>query len=115
MDADAAKAYLHTCLKHECAAVLAKLDGLAEYNVRRPLTATEGPSIECCVGDTPYDVRDTPRLMSGRRSSGPWDARVSGGNMARASVAERMTFAPPYVRIPAWHRGRGSRRARASC
>ena len=40
MDADAAKANLHTYLKHERAAVLAKLDGLSEYDVRRPLTLT---------------------------------------------------------------------------
>jgi len=40
MDADAAKANLHTYLKHERHAVLAKLDDLSEYDVRRPLTVT---------------------------------------------------------------------------
>ena len=40
MDADAQKANLHNYLKHERAAVLAKLDGLSEYDVRRPLTVT---------------------------------------------------------------------------
>jgi hypothetical protein len=40
MDADAAKANLHTYLQHEREAVLAKLDGLSEYDVRRPLTVT---------------------------------------------------------------------------
>jgi len=40
MDADAAKANLHSYLKHERQAVLAKLDGLSEYDVRRPLTVT---------------------------------------------------------------------------
>lgn len=40
MDDSAAKANLHTYLKHERAAVLAKLDGLPEHDVRRPLTAT---------------------------------------------------------------------------
>src|SRR5688572_28359333 len=40
MDADAAKANLHTYLKHERHAVLAKLDDLSEYDVRRPLTIT---------------------------------------------------------------------------
>ena len=40
MDADAAKANLHTYLKRERAAVLAKLDGLSEYDARRPLTVT---------------------------------------------------------------------------
>ena len=40
MDAAAAKANLHTYLKHERRAVLAKLDGLSEYDVRRPLTVT---------------------------------------------------------------------------
>ena len=40
MDADAAKANLHTYLKHERRAVLAKLDGLSEYDVRRPMTVT---------------------------------------------------------------------------
>ena len=41
MDADAAKANLHAYLQHEREAVLAKLDGLSEYDVRRPLTVTE--------------------------------------------------------------------------
>lgn len=40
MDADAAKANLHAYLQHEREAVLAKLDGLSEYDVRRPLTVT---------------------------------------------------------------------------
>ena len=40
MDDSAAKANLHTYLKHERAAVLAKLDGLSEYDVRRPMTTT---------------------------------------------------------------------------
>lgn len=40
MDEDAAKANLHNYLKHEREAVLAKLDGLSEYDVRRPLTVT---------------------------------------------------------------------------
>jgi hypothetical protein len=40
MDADAAKANLHSYLKHEREAVLAKLEGLSEYDVRRPLTVT---------------------------------------------------------------------------
>jgi len=40
MDDDAAKANLHNYLKHEREAVLAKLDGLSEYDVRRPLTVT---------------------------------------------------------------------------
>lgn len=40
MDDSAAKANLHNYLKHEREAVLAKLDGLSEYDVRRPLTAT---------------------------------------------------------------------------
>ncbi len=40
MDEDAAKANLHNYLKHERQAVLAKLDGLSEYDVRRPLTVT---------------------------------------------------------------------------
>lgn len=38
---DAAKAHLYDYLKHEREAVLAKLDGLSEYDVRRPLTVTE--------------------------------------------------------------------------
>ena len=37
---DAAKANLYNYLKHEREAVLAKLDGLSEYDVRRPLTVT---------------------------------------------------------------------------
>src|SRR6201986_5568705 len=37
---DAAKATLYDYLKHEREAVLAKLDGLSEYDVRRPLTPT---------------------------------------------------------------------------
>lgn len=37
---DAAKANLYNYLKHERQAVLAKLDGLSEYDVRRPLTVT---------------------------------------------------------------------------
>ena len=40
MNGDAAKANLHGYLKHEREAVLAKLDGLCEYDVRRPLTVT---------------------------------------------------------------------------
>ncbi|WP_439937409.1 DinB family protein [Nocardia sp. N13] len=40
MDAAAAKANLHTYLQHEREAVLAKLEGLSEYDVRRPLTVT---------------------------------------------------------------------------
>ncbi|MGA8845030.1 MAG: DinB family protein [Nocardioides sp.] len=40
MDDDAAKTNLHDYLKHEREAVLAKLDGLSEYDVRRPLTVT---------------------------------------------------------------------------
>ena len=40
MDDDAAKANVYAYLKHEREAVLAKLDGLSEYDVRRPLTAT---------------------------------------------------------------------------
>jgi hypothetical protein len=37
---DDAKANLYGYLKHEREAVLAKLDGLSEYDVRRPLTVT---------------------------------------------------------------------------
>lgn len=40
MDDEAAKANLCNYLKHEREAVLAKLDGLGEYDMRRPLTAT---------------------------------------------------------------------------
>lgn len=40
MDEDAAKNNLHRYLQHEREAVLAKLDGLSEYDVRRPLTVT---------------------------------------------------------------------------
>ena len=40
MDDSAAKTNLHNYLKHERAAVLAKLDGLSEYDVRRPMTTT---------------------------------------------------------------------------
>lgn len=40
MDDEAAKTNLHNYLKHEREAVLAKLDGISEYDVRRPLTAT---------------------------------------------------------------------------
>lgn len=40
MDADAAKANLHHYLQHEREAVLAKLEGLSGYDVRRPLTVT---------------------------------------------------------------------------
>lgn len=37
---DAAKANLYNYLRHERQAVLAKLDGLSEYDVRRPMTPT---------------------------------------------------------------------------
>ncbi|UFN42698.1 DinB family protein [Nocardioides okcheonensis] len=40
MDDSAAKTNLHTYLRHEREAVLAKLDGLSDYDVRRPLTAS---------------------------------------------------------------------------
>src|SRR4051795_4582594 len=40
VDDDSAKANLYGYLRHEGEAVLAKLDGLSEYAVRRPLTAT---------------------------------------------------------------------------
>ena len=40
MNDDAAKAMLYGYLKHERGAVLSKLDGLSEYDVRRPLTVT---------------------------------------------------------------------------
>lgn len=40
MNEDAAKANLHSYLKHEREAFLAKLDGLSEYDIRRPLTVT---------------------------------------------------------------------------
>ena len=40
MDDSAAKANLYDYLKHEREAVLAKLDGLTEYEARRPLTVT---------------------------------------------------------------------------
>ena len=40
MDAAAAKANLHGYLQHEREAVLANLEGLSEYDVRRPLTTT---------------------------------------------------------------------------
>ena len=40
MDDSAAKTNLHSYLRHERAAVLAKLDGLSEYDVRRPMTTT---------------------------------------------------------------------------
>ena len=40
MDDDAAKANLYNYLKHEREAVLAKMDGLTEYDIRRPLTVT---------------------------------------------------------------------------
>ena len=40
MDDDAAKTNLHHYLKHEREAVLANLDGLSDYDVRRPLTVT---------------------------------------------------------------------------
>jgi hypothetical protein len=40
MDDHAAKANLHNYLKHEREAVLSKLDGLSEYDIRRPLTVT---------------------------------------------------------------------------
>jgi hypothetical protein len=39
-DDAAAKANLHNYLKHEREAVLAKLEGLSDYDVRRPLTVT---------------------------------------------------------------------------
>ncbi len=87
MDADAAKANLHTYLQHERAAVLAKLDGLSEYDVRRPLTATgtnllgrraepadthrRGHVSPAGPRDTPYVDRDTPRESAGARQSRP--------------------------------------------
>ncbi|MDX6295447.1 MAG: hypothetical protein QOH50_4522 [Kribbellaceae bacterium] len=37
---DFAKAYLHDYLKHIREAMLAKVDGLSEYDARRPLTTT---------------------------------------------------------------------------
>ena len=40
MDDAAARTNLHAYLQHEREAVLAKLDGLSEYDVRRPLTTT---------------------------------------------------------------------------
>ena len=40
MDDDAAKVALYDYLTHEREAVLAKLDGLSEYDVRRPMTVT---------------------------------------------------------------------------
>ncbi|OFE17807.1 type I restriction endonuclease subunit M [Humibacillus sp. DSM 29435] len=40
MNDDTAKADLYNYLKHEREAVIAKLDGLSEYDVRRPLTVT---------------------------------------------------------------------------
>ena len=40
MNDDAAKANLYNYLKHDREALLSKLDGLAEYDVRRPLTLT---------------------------------------------------------------------------
>ncbi len=40
MDDKAAKINLHNYLKHERQAVLAKLEGLSEYDARRPLTVT---------------------------------------------------------------------------
>lgn len=40
MDDAAARTNLHDYLKHERDAVLAKLEGLSEYDVRRPLTVT---------------------------------------------------------------------------
>lgn len=40
MNDDAAKANLYGYLKHEREAVLSKLDGLTEYDARRPLTMT---------------------------------------------------------------------------
>ena len=40
MDGRAAKTNLHNYLKHERHAVLAKLEGLSEYDARRPLTVT---------------------------------------------------------------------------
>jgi len=40
VDDDAAKANLYNYLKYEREAVLAKLDGLSEYDVRRPLTVS---------------------------------------------------------------------------
>ena len=40
MNEEAAKTNLHNYLKHEREAMLAKLDGLSEYDIRRPLTVT---------------------------------------------------------------------------
>jgi len=40
MDQDAAKTNLYDYLKHEREALLAKLDGLSEYDIRRPMTVT---------------------------------------------------------------------------
>ena len=40
MNEDAAKANLYDYLKHERESVLSKLDGLTEYDARRPLTVT---------------------------------------------------------------------------
>ena len=40
MDDAAAKANLYDYLKHEREALVAKLDGLSEYDIRRPLTVT---------------------------------------------------------------------------
>lgn len=37
---DSAKTYLHNYLRHSREAVLAKVDGLSEYDARRPLTTT---------------------------------------------------------------------------
>ena len=54
MDDSAAKTNLHTYLKHERAAVLAKLDGLSEYDVRRPMTTHRHQPAR--AGEAPRDV-----------------------------------------------------------
>src|SRR5690242_20985764 len=102
MDDSAAKANLHTYLRHERAAVLAKLDGLSEYDARRPLTATGTnllglvkhvarsstalPRNRCPGGRTPTAaISGRPRTRPAIRSSGSTGAR--GNTRTRRSTS----------------------------
>ena len=73
---DAAKANMYIYLKHEREAVLAKLDGLSEYDVRRPLTVTNPARRGLHAGSCGHGPRTQNSLPSGSANTtqgrSPW-------------------------------------------
>ncbi|MCP2167557.1 DinB family protein [Goodfellowiella coeruleoviolacea] len=98
MSDDCVKAYLHECLRWVREAVLAKLDGLSEYDVRRPLTPTGTNLLGLIKHLATWEARYFGEVF-GRPFPGPlprWDDEAERGadlwvteHETRAEVVDR--------------------------